>query len=248
MGAQTKYTGKASGEGLSLRASNGRKPSRAKIKRQPDFALERAAQVELGDAALIVGVDEVGRGPLAGPVVAAAAWLSEAAAAQLASAGLKDSKAMSEARREDLATQLRALCAKGAAKAALGAASAREIDALNIRNATFLAMRRALARLSANANAPIALALIDGNAVPPGVGPAEPIVKGDGRSLSIAAAAVLAKTVRDKAMRRLDLRWPEYGWASNAGYPTAVHRAALVDQGPSPHHRRSFGGVAARGE
>ncbi|MCI4664683.1 MAG: ribonuclease HII [Neomegalonema sp.] len=187
----------------------------------------------------VIGVDEVGRGPLAGPVVAAAAWLSEAAAEALATAGLRDSKKLSAKRREVLADLLDELCADGRADMALGAASAREIDALNIRNATFLAMRRAVSRL----RGPIGMALVDGNAAPPGIGPARTLIKGDSRSLSIAAAAVLAKTVRDRAMTQLDERWPGYGWATNAGYPTAAHRAALAKRGPSPHHRRSFGGV-----
>lgn len=193
--------------------------------------------------ARIVGVDEVGRGPLAGPVVAGAAWLSEAAAARLAEAGLRDSKALSEPKRTKLAALLRELVDLGEAEARLGAASAREIERLNIRGATFLAMRRALGRLSFAPDA----ALIDGDAIPPGIDNAEALVKGDSRSLSIAAAAVLAKTVRDRAMTRLGTRWPAYGWATNAGYPTATHRAALAERGPSPHHRSTFGRRSAAG-
>ncbi len=207
----------------------------------PDFGRERALLATLGPSARIVGVDEVGRGPLAGPVVAAAAWLSEKAADRLAEAGLRDSKLLSETRRDALAALIDTLARDGLAAAALGAASAREIEALNIRRATFLAMRRALARLPFR---PTHI-LVDGDAAPPGVEACETMVKGDKSSLSIAAAAVLAKTVRDRAMTRLARRWPVYGWDSNVGYPTAAHRAALAERGPSPHHRRTFGRRAA---
>lgn len=215
---------------------------RRSIAPAPNFDLERAALRRLPAGARIVGVDEVGRGPLAGPVVAAAAWLSEHAAERLTAAGLRDSKTLSEARRQKLAEEIQALCSEGEAEAALGAASAREIEALNILGATFVAMRRAIGRLKTVPT----FALVDGDKAPAEFPPMETVVKGDSRSLSIAAAAILAKTVRDRAMIRLSRRWPHYGWESNAGYPTAQHRTALQERGASPHHRRTFRGATGQ--
>lgn len=228
------------GRGVSILKADGRS---AAAPRTPTFDEERRVLRERLDARRVIGVDEVGRGPLAGPVVAGAAWLSEAAAARLAEAGLRDSKALSAKRRDALALLIGALEADGLAEARLGAASAREIEALNIRNATFLAMRRAVGRLSFQPD----FALVDGDATPPDFCPAQALKKGDARSLSIAAAAVLAKTVRDRAMARLGARWPAYQWAQNSGYPTAAHREALASQGASPHHRATFGAAAPRG-
>lgn len=197
----------------------------------PDFSHE----IALGGR--VAGVDEVGRGPLAGPVVACACMLDRDRVPPALLAQLDDSKKLSAARRTALAAALRA--APGV-RFALAAASTREIFARNILGATFLAMNRALARLPIPPDA----ALIDGNKSPPGAPcPTRPVVGGDGRSLSIAAASILAKELRDRLMVQLDRRHPGYGWAGNAGYPTAAHRAALARLGPTPHHRRGFGGV-----
>ena len=182
----------------------------------------------------IAGVDEVGRGPLSGPVVAAAVIL-DARNLPEDLAGLDDSKRLSASRREQFATILR-----GCAIIGIGAASVAEIDRLNILQASLLAMRRALAALPVSPDA----ALIDGNRAPKGLNfPAHTLIKGDHLSLSIAAASVLAKVVRDRAMARLSERYPGYGWERNAGYGTAEH--ALRRLGATPHHRRSFAPVRA---
>ena len=187
----------------------------------PDFTLE----TELGGR--VAGLDEVGRGPLAGPVTAAAVVLDPAEIPE----GLNDSKKLTAGRRTALLE-----CLLERAEVSLGWASVEEIDALNIRNATFLAMTRALAGL-----APVDHALVDGNALPPDLPcPATAIVKGDGKSLSIAAASIAAKVGRDAHMMALSRQYPGYGWEKNAGYPTADHRQALLDIGVTPHHRRSF--------
>ncbi|MDE2006706.1 MAG: ribonuclease HII [Rhodospirillales bacterium] len=198
-----------------------------------DFSLERAA------GGRVAGVDEVGRGPLAGPVFAAAVVFPVGVPDALA-ALIDDSKALSAARREAAAAALRA---SGAAEIALAAASVAEIAARNILGASLLAMARAVARLPV----PPDLALIDGNRAPALPCPARCVVGGDARSLSIAAASIVAKVARDRAMTRLAARWPGYGWEANAGYPTAAHRAALAALGPCPHHRRGFGSVPGSG-
>lgn len=186
------------------------------------------------DERVIAGVDEVGRGPLAGPVLAAAVVLLAPMA------GLADSKTLSRLRREKLAADL---LQPKRALVGLGAASTREIDALNILQATMLAMRRAIARLPVVPD----LALIDGNRLPDLPCPAEAIVGGDGSVPAIAAASILAKVTRDRLMTRLDHRHPGYGWSKNAGYPTAEHRAALIRLGACRHHRQSFAPVRALG-
>jgi ribonuclease HII len=176
----------------------------------------------------VAGVDEVGRGPLAGPVMAAAVILDADAIPQ----GLRDSKRLSAVRRAALAAEIRAT-----ARVGLGEASVAEIDALNILQATFLAMRRAVAALP---GAPDHL-LIDGNRLPPDLPcPATPIVKGDARSVSIAAASIVAKVARDRVMMDLAQHFPGYGWETNMGYPSKSHKSALRKLGVSPHHRRSF--------
>lgn len=194
----------------------------------PDFTLEAAA------GGRVAGVDEVGRGPLAGPVLAAAVVLPCPPPPALA-ALLDDSKRLSVEQRARAAAALRA----AGAELALGAASVAEIARLNILGASLLAMARAVARLPS----PPDLALVDGNRAPPLACPLRCVVGGDGRSLSIAAASIIAKLARDRAMVRLAARWPGYGWEANAGYGTAAHRAALARLGPTPHHRAGFGTV-----
>jgi len=179
---------------------------------------------------LVAGVDEVGRGPLAGPVVACAVVLFEIPE------GLADSKRLSPARREELVPRI---LAGGAV--ALGAASVREIDRLDILRATWLAMRRAVARLPLRPD----LVRVDGRDAPDLGVPTEAVIGGDATVPEIMAASIVAKTVRDRAMQRLEVRWPGYGFARNVGYPTAEHRAALLRLGPTPHHRRSFAPVRA---
>lgn len=177
----------------------------------------------------VAGVDEVGRGPLAGPVLAAAVILRRPVA------GLADSKKLAPAVRERLARAL-----AEAAWIGLGAASSREIERLNVLEASLLAMRRAVARLPVRP----ALVLVDGNRDPRLELPTRCIVRGDASEPAIAAASIVAKVVRDRLMAKLDARWPGYGFARNAGYPTALHRAALRRLGPCPHHRRFFAPVA----
>lgn len=198
----------------------------------PDFTLERSA------GGRVAGVDEVGRGPLAGPVVAAAVVFAYGVPDALA-ALLDDSKKLSERQRR---IAFDALLAADGVEIAVSAASTTEIERLNILHASLLAMRRAVRRLPRLPD----LALVDGNRAPPLDCPVRCVVGGDGVSLSIAAASIVAKVIRDRGMVRLDARYPGYGWAANAGYPTARHRAALVHLGPTPHHRAGFGTVARK--
>jgi ribonuclease HII len=181
---------------------------------------------------LVCGVDEVGRGPLAGAVVAAAVILDPARPID----GLDDSKKLSERRREQLYGEIR-----GKALAwSLGRAEVEEIDRLNILHASLLAMRRAVEALSPS---PV-LALIDGNRVPEGLAcEARAIVGGDGSEPAIAAASILAKVTRDREMVALDVQYPQYGLARHKGYPTRAHLQALAEHGVTPIHRRSFGPV-----
>lgn len=197
----------------------------------PDLSHEDAAGRASG--VLVAGMDEVGRGPLAGPVVACAAILPDDLARL--PAGITDSKKLTAKKREALAPLLREVCSFS-----LGVASVEEIDRINILQATFLAMRRALEGLSSTPG----FVLIDGNQLPRGLPcPARTIVQGDSKCLSIAAASIIAKVARDAMMRELDLLHPGYGWASNAGYGAPVHLQALARLGPPPHHRRSFAPV-----
>jgi ribonuclease HII len=196
----------------------------------PNYALEKAA------GGRVAGVDEVGRGPLAGPVVAAAVVFPTGVPRKLA-ALLDDSKKLSAAQR---LAAFEALRASGRAEIAVAAASVAEIDRLNILRAALLAMCRAVARLPA----PPDLALVDGNMPPALTCPVRCVVGGDARCLSIAAASIVAKVVRDRAMARLAVRWPGYGWETNVGYATEFHRAALLRLGPTRHHRPAFASVA----
>ena len=182
----------------------------------------------------MAGVDEAGRGPLAGPVSAAAVILDPKKPLR----GLNDSKKLSSAARAQLFDQI---CERALA-VGVGLASVEEIDRLNIRNATFLAMRRALQALAL----PPVHALIDGDASPRDLFcPAQTIVKGDAISLSISAASIIAKVTRDRLMERLHEAWPLYGFADHMGYGVPAHLAALRAHGPCPYHRMSFAPVRA---
>ena len=191
--------------------------------------------MELAAGGRVAGVDEAGRGPLAGPVVAAAVVLRADTPPELAIL-LDDSKKLTADQR--LAAFL-ALYAS-TAEIGVGAASVTEILRLNILHASMLAMRRAVSRL----RIPPDLALVDGNYPPKLDCAVRCVVGGDALCLSIAAASIVAKVVRDRAMARLGVRFPGYGWHSNAGYATAVHREALQRLGPTRHHREAFGTVA----
>ena len=192
----------------------------------PDFEFEERAY--LAGAQFVAGVDEVGRGPLAGPVTAAAVILDPANIP----AGLNDSKKLSLARREQLSIEIYKTAEVCVAHASVG-----EIDELNILYASHLAMQRAVEGLSQAAD----YLLIDGNRIPEGLAAqSECVVKGDAKSLSIAAASIVAKVARDKIMMDLAQQFPGYGWENNAGYPTKAHKNALLVLGVTPHHRRSF--------
>ena len=182
---------------------------------------------------LVAGVDEAGRGPLAGPVVAAAVILDDLAPIK----GLRDSKVLTERARERLFDEIRAraLCCS------IAQASVEEIDALNILQATLLAMRRAVDGLRLRPHK----VLVDGNRLPPLSMAAEAIVKGDSKVAAISAASILAKVHRDRLCLELHARHPQYGFATHKGYPTAAHLAALREHGACVQHRRSFAPVRA---
>jgi ribonuclease HII len=179
----------------------------------------------------ICGVDEAGRGPLAGPVVAAAVILDRKRMPK----GLNDSKQLSEDAREELYPQIMDM----AVAVGVGEASVGEIDLVNIRQATHLAMARAVRALAVAAE----FALVDGNDAPALPCPCDTIVDGDARSVSIAAASIIAKVTRDRMMRVLHIDFPGYGWFTNKGYSTEEHLEALTRLGPCLHHRRSFAPV-----
>jgi len=193
--------------------------------------MSRQMTLQLDGGRLVAGVDEVGRGPLCGAVVAAAVILDPARPIE----GLADSKKLSETRRE----QLFELICERALAWSLGRAEVEEIDRLNILHATMLAMQRAVAGLDP---AP-AHALIDGNRCPKLHCSAEAIIKGDSKVAAISAASIIAKVSRDREMIELDRRYPGYGIADHKGYPTPTHLDALVRLGATPIHRRSFGPV-----
>ena len=192
----------------------------------PDFTYEAEARAQ--GFAFVAGVDEVGRGPLAGPVTAAAVILDAGNIPE----GLNDSKRLTAKRRQVLTDQL-----MHCADISIAHASVAEIDTINILRASHLAMERAVAGLRQSAD----MALIDGNMIPRNLTiPARAIIKGDAISLSIAAASIVAKTARDKIMWDLAQQFPGYGWETNAGYPSKSHKLALQNLGVTPHHRRSF--------
>ena len=191
-----------------------------------DFAFETEAR--LAGLWPVAGVDEVGRGPLCGPVTAAAVILDPAHIP----GGIGDSKTLSAAKREALAGAIMASACWSVAHASVS-----EIDRLNILHASHLAMERAVAGLAKRPG----FVLVDGNRLPKSLPcPARAVVKGDAKSLSIAAASILAKVVRDRLMVDLAQQHPGYGWERNAGYPTKDHLAALLNLGVTPQHRRSF--------
>jgi ribonuclease HII len=182
----------------------------------------------------IAGIDEAGRGPLAGPVVAAVAVIDRAAAKRRLLRLIDDSKKLEPEEREEAYA---AMIASGVVHHAVAEATVLEIDRFNILQATFLAMRRALAALAQQPE----LVLVDGNQVPPRLGcRAETIVGGDAKSYSIAAASIFAKVTRDRQMAELAQNFPGYGWETNRGYASDEHRAAIERLGPTPHHRMSF--------
>lgn len=193
----------------------------------PSFALERKTDGP------VAGIDEVGRGPLAGPVYAAAVILNPRKLPK----GIDDSKAMSEAKREAAFDEIM----RKALGVGIGLASVEEIDGINILQATMLAMSRAVEALTVR---PV-FALVDGNRVPTGLPcPAQAVIKGDAKVLSIAAASIIAKVTRDRLMNELDAFFPGYHWSKNKGYGTADHMEALTRLGATPHHRTSFAPVA----
>ncbi len=182
---------------------------------------------------LVAGVDEVGRGALFGPVVAAAVILAEDSVAHLVAAGVRDSKQLSAAQRLTLAQQIRQV----ALDVQIGTASVREIDQLNILQASLLAMKRSVLKLKVQPQ----LCLIDGNRpIPQFSIPQQTLVKGDEKVLAIAAASIIAKVWRDQRVTRLALKYPGYDLAANKGYSSIKHRLALQQLGPSPLHRLSF--------
>lgn len=201
---------------------------------RPDFSFEDD-EIRHNPALSVCGIDEVGRGPLAGPVVAAAVILRRDTRHAPLWAEINDSKKLSAVRRADLDARIRA-----AGEVSVALCSVEEIDRLNILQASLLAMRKAFDALPQ----PPAAALVDGNKAPRLACNTRTIVKGDARSLSIAAASIIAKHYRDKLMQKLAEEFPHYGWAKNAGYGTAAHLKALEIHGVSPHHRRSFAPIS----
>lgn len=209
----------------------------------PDLRLERRWTRDLANAArptLVVGVDEAGRGPWAGPVTAAAVWVDPDRVPGVLRRELDDSKLIAPDRRLVLFDALSDCAETGRAAIGLGAASVAEIDDLNILQASLTAMARAVAALEAALGRCADAALIDGDRLPRLACKSEAVVGGDGRSLSIAAASVVAKVTRDRQMARLAEVHPGYGWERNKGYGTPAHRAALARLGATPEHRRSF--------
>ncbi len=190
--------------------------------------------IEMRFKGLVCGIDEAGRGPLAGPVVAAAVILDRRRLPRRLRDELDDSKKLSAEARAEFAAMLRRCAQIG-----VGAASVGEIDRRNILQATFVAMSRAVAALGVTPE----IALVDGDRAPPLPCHVHTVIGGDGLSLSIAAASVIAKVTRDRIMHRLAQRYGGYGWQTNVGYGTAEHQAALRALGPTPHHRRSFAPV-----
>ena len=205
----------------------------------PDFAIERGCE------GVVCGIDEAGRGPLAGPVVAAAVILDRRRFRGELRRVLDDSKALTRGLRESCYGGLCLHARNGIVSIGIGAASVAEIDRINILRASLLAMSRAVASLGSRCGAVPNVALVDGNVAPPLSCPVRTVVKGDSLSLSIAAASVVAKVTRDRIMRELALRYPGYGWDRNVGYSTSEHVDGIGRLGVTPHHRRSFEPIRA---
>lgn len=206
----------------------------------PNFLLEQ----QYASHGPVAGIDEAGRGPLAGPVVAACVHVPEEFDFL---SSVRDSKKMSALQREAMFTEITRHCAFG-----IAIATPDEIDRLNILQATFLAMARAVDSMHLAFHVEAKTLLVDGNRVPPALAAdydVHAVIKGDDKSWSIACASILAKVARDHGMRELAREFPHYNWARNMGYPTADHLEALAVHGPCPHHRRSYAPVkrAARG-
>ena len=197
----------------------------------PDFAIEEEIK------GLVVGIDEAGRGPWAGPVVAGAVIVKDRNLSEMLLKGLDDSKKLSASKREKLYEELFVAQSEGKLMIGIGEATAREIDELNILQATFLAMKRAVDKLGVVPD----IAIVDGNQMPKNF-PCEckTIVRGDARSMSIAAASIVAKVYRDNLMCDLAKRYPYYGFEKNAGYGTALHQKGLAEYGVCEEHRRSY--------
>lgn len=204
---------------------------RSPLKKEgPDFSRE---DIALG---LVCGVDEAGRGPLAGPVFAGCVYIPPETRGHPVWQAVRDSKQLTANRRDDLFAVIQTQACFGIAEATVD-----EIDSVNILQATYLAMGRAIETMRENfALPPLDLALIDGNRAPKIPYPVQTVIKGDALSISIAAASILAKVSRDRVMHDLHTAFPSYNWASNAGYGTPDHLAAINDHGPCPHHRKSF--------
>ena len=215
-----------SARGAAPRSSRTSPQKGRKARVRPSFDIEDSLEGH------VAGVDEAGRGPLAGPVVAAAVILNPTCTP----AGLRDSKTLTEKRRKELSAAL-----WKSARIGVGMASVEEIDALNILRASLLAMERAVAALPVAPQA----CIVDGAIKPRLACPTYTVIKGDALSLSIAAASIIAKTTRDRMMLELARAHPEYGWDRNKGYGAPAHKAALEAFGPTLHHRRSFAPVRA---
>lgn len=203
----------------------------------PDFSVEES--LGLSTSAVIVGVDEVGRGPLAGPVTAAAVFVDRQKITLDLSTKIDDSKKIPKKKRAIISKQI-----EGMAIIGIGWASSGEIDQLNILEATMIAMKRAVLSLRKQIILDPDYILIDGNKVPSFDFPSKAIVRGDEKSLSIAAASIVAKSKRDAFMTSLSKLYPCYGWEKNAGYGTREHLAAIEREGITAHHRRSFKPIA----
>ena len=203
----------------------------------PDFSLEES--LGLSTSAVIVGVDEVGRGPLAGPVTAAAVFVDRQKITLDLLTKIDDSKKISQKKHATISKQIESIAIIG-----IGWASSGEIDQLNILEATMLAMQRAISSLRKQIISDPDYILIDGNKVPRLDFPSKAIVRGDEKSLSIAAASIVAKSKRDAFMTSLSKLYPGYGWEKNAGYGTREHLAAIEREGITVHHRRSFKPIA----
>ena len=203
----------------------------------PDFAIERRCE------GVVCGIDEAGRGPLAGPVVAAAVIIDRRRFRGELRRVLDDSKALPREARERCYAALFACAHIGAVSIGIGAASAREIERINILRASLVAMRRAVMALAMSPGATPDVALVDGNVAPVLPCAVHTVVGGDALSFSIAAASVVAKVTRDRIMHELARRYPGYGWETNVGYSTAEHFEGIRRLGVTPHHRRSFAPV-----